>query len=130
MKPFCSVRKRNRGFTLIEVMVALVVVGIALPAMIIRMQSIMDNTGYMNQKTYAHWLAENKMQEMQIIQLLEGKATKTKKRQDTEEFAGVEWHWKIEILETEVEKMFRMEVSIGLEEDSNLATISGFLYEP
>ena len=126
-RPF---KKMSAGFTLIEVMVALVVVGIALPAMIIRMQNIMDNTGYMNQKTYAHWLAENKMQEIQIISILEGAGSKTKKRQDTEEFAGVEWHWKVQITETDYPGLFQMEVSVGLEEDNSLANILGFLYEP
>ena len=36
--------RRSGGFTLIEVMVALFIVGVALPAMVMRMQSIVDNT--------------------------------------------------------------------------------------
>lgn len=121
--------KAVKGFTLIEVLVALVIVGMALPAMLMRMQGVLDHTGYMNTKTYAHWLAENKMQEMLITQKLQGNVAKTKKRQDREEFAGIEWFWKIDISETEIPKLYRMEISVGLEEDNSLANIAGFLYE-
>lgn len=121
--------KRQNGFTLIEVLVALVVVGLALPALLTRMQSILDHTGYINTKTYAYWLAENKMQELIITQKLQGDVVKTKKKQDTEEFAGQNWYWKIEIEETPLEKMHRVEISVGLEEDKTLANLSGFLRE-
>ncbi len=121
--------KKNSGFTLIEVMVALVIVGLALPAMLLRMQGILDHTSYINRKTYAYWLAENKMQEMIIAQKLEGNVTKTRKRQDSEEFAGQEWYWKIEMQETAVPKMVRMEIAVGLDEDEPLANLSGFLHE-
>lgn len=121
--------KRVRGFTLIEVLVALTIVGLALPALVLRMQGIMDHTGHINTKTYAYWLAENKIQEMTITQQLEGNVTKKRKQQDTEEFAGTTWFWKVETEQTEVEQMYRMEVSVGLTEDDILVTLSGFLYE-
>jgi len=109
--------------------VALVIVGLALPAMLLRMQGILDDTSYINRKTYAYWLAENKMQEMVITQKLQGGVTKTRKRQDREEFAGQQWFWKIEMQETAVPKIHRMEISVGLEEGVPLANISGFLHE-
>lgn len=121
--------KKNSGFTLIEVLVALVVVGLALPAMLLRMQGVIDHTTYINTKTHAYWFAENKMQELIITQKLQGNVTKTRKRQDTEEFAGQDWFWKVEMEQTAVPEMYRVEVSVGLTEDEPIASLSGFLRE-
>lgn len=121
--------KRQGGFTLIEVMVALVIVGMALPAMLLNMQSIMDHTGHMRVKTYAYWLAENKRQEMLITQRLERNVVKTRKRQGSEEFAGQEWFWKIDIEQVTEEKIYSMEISVGLDEEVSLVSLSGYLYD-
>ncbi len=120
----------HKGFTLIEVMVALVIVGIALPAMLLRMQSVIDHTSHMTTKTYAYWFAENKRQEMLLTHQLQKNVTKTRKKQDSEEFAGQEWFWKVEVEPTAEEiNMFRMNITVGLDEDSPLVTLSGFISE-
>ncbi|MFL0803581.1 MAG: type II secretion system minor pseudopilin GspI [Agarilytica sp.] len=121
---------RQYGFTLIEVMVALVIVGIALPAMLLRMQSVIDHSSHMTRKTYAYWFAENIRQEMLLTQKLQGNVAKTKKKQDTEEFAGQEWHWKMEMKEVgDIPGMYQMDISVGVDQDEILATLSGFIYE-
>lgn len=119
----------SEGFTLIEVLIALVIVGMALPALLLRMQAILDDTDHVTKKTYAYWMAENKRQEMLIRQKLEKNIVKKRKQQDKEEFLGVDWFWKVEIEETDVPKMYRMEIAVGIEEDEPIANLSGFLYE-
>ena len=120
---------RHSGFTLIEVMVALFIVAIALPVFLKSMHGLLDNTSHMRDKTHAYWLAENKMQEMMLEHEIKGDVTKTRKREDQEEFAGREWYWKVEMERTAVEQMYRMEISVGLEQDESLASLSGFLRE-
>lgn len=120
---------KNRGFTLIEVLVATALVGIALPALLFRVQSVLDNTAYVEDKTYAFWLAQNKLNELILQQEIDRSATKTKKDGDTVEFAERDWLWRVEVLETPVPKMYRITVEVGLEQDETLAALSGFLYE-
>ncbi len=56
----------NKGFTLIEVMVALVIIAIALSALLSTSGTQARNVGYLKQKTLAHWVAMNAMTEIQI----------------------------------------------------------------
>ena len=57
---------RVRGFTLVEVMVALAVVAIALPALMISLYQQVDSTGYLRDKSLAHMVAANKLSELRI----------------------------------------------------------------
>ena len=58
---------RARGFTLIEVMVALAVVAIALPALLISLYQQVDSTAYLRDKSIAHMVAANKLVELRVL---------------------------------------------------------------
>jgi general secretion pathway protein I len=57
------VRVAERGFTLVEVMVALAVVAIALPALLVALSQHVDGTGYLRDKSLAQMVAANKLAE-------------------------------------------------------------------
>lgn len=123
-----GVNKPQAGFTLIEVLIALTIVGMALPALMLNVQSVSDNTSYLEEKTYAYWIAENRIQEI----MLQRKVTQVlpKARQnDTIEYGGRDWFWQVDTQSTSLDGLFRVEVKVGLERDVWLATIAGFLYE-
>ena len=137
--------RSTRGFTLVEVLVALVFVGLTLPALTLRVQSILDNSGHMDQKTVAYWVAENKFQEI----ILERKFDKVKEKppkkkvkgkgkakKETYKFADVEWHITIEseVFETGIpdiddDLMEQVIVKVGLQPDVQLVSLSGYFYE-
>ena len=57
---------KNRGFTLIEVMVALMVIAIALPALLGALYRQVDGSAYLRAKSIAQWVASNKLTENRI----------------------------------------------------------------
>ena len=89
--------KRNvrnaRGFTLLEVLVALAVLALALAAGIKAAGSNIDNSAYLRNRTLAHWVAMNKLTEMQVFNKFP--ATGTTERGSLL-LAGSEWYWTVQ----------------------------------
>ena len=56
----------ERGFTLVEVMVALIIAAVLLPTLLMAYGSQADGIGYLREKSVAQWVAANKMTEMRI----------------------------------------------------------------
>ena len=119
----------TRGFTLVEVMVALAVVAIALPALVFALQQQIDGTVYLRDKSLAHMVATNKLTEVRIMakareQLLKGKDS------GTSELADRLWDWQLSSTETEVPNFYRVEIKVSAAETidgSSLYTLVGFL---
>lgn len=124
-----------RGFALIEIMVAIMIVGIAVPALMSRMQSIANTTLFIEERTVAYWIAQNKLQELIADQALKKSVQKTRRDSDTLEYDNREWVWALEVTEVKLPqflapaKMFRVEITVGFDKDLSLASLSGFIGE-
>lgn len=59
-------RRSNRGFTLVEVLVALVVVAIGLAALMVAVAGVARTSGYLRDKTLAQWIALNRLAEVRL----------------------------------------------------------------
>ena len=57
---------RSKGFTLLEVMVALMIVAFALTALSASMNQMIDAANTMRDRTYASWIAQNKIAELRL----------------------------------------------------------------
>jgi general secretion pathway protein I len=89
-------RARQRspsGFTLVEVLVALVVVAIGMAAVIGAMGSAADTASYMRDKTFAQWIAFNHVAEVRLA----GQVPSVGKSDGELDFAGHHWRWEQEV---------------------------------
>lgn len=102
-------RGRTRGFTLLEVLVALAVFAVAAVAMMRVNQSQLTLSGQLEEKTLAHWVALNQITEMQVRQEWpEIGEEKTKVS-----MAGRDWQIVVRTQATAVTSMKRLEVTVG-----------------
>ena len=103
----------SRGFTLIEVVVALLIVTIGLAALMITVSSTARTSGYLRDKTVAQWIALNRLTEVRL-NLNTGAAGSLGAAADTGElnFANRIWHYDTRYFNTSVPSMKRVVVRV------------------
>ncbi len=97
-----------RGFTLIEVLVALAIVAIGMGALLATLSSSADTVSYLRDKTFAEWVALNHIAELR----LKGQIPAKGKTDGDVDFANGHWHWQQEVLDTSVKGIERIDVSV------------------
>lgn len=118
---------RQRGFTLLEVLVALAIVVLGMAALLSALSSAAESSIYLRDKTFAEWVALNRIEETRLALQRPRKG----ESQGEVELAGRKWQWKQEVLETEVKGIMRIDVRvrpIELKSDSDTnwyTTMSG-----
>lgn len=120
---------KTRGFTLVEVLVALVIVAVGMAAVLGAMSATADNTRYLRDKTLAQWVGLNRIAEVRLT----GRVPAEGKTKGESEMAGRKWRWEQEVLETEVPGMVRIDVKVQspdappTQTESWLVTVSGIM---
>ena len=104
------------GFTLVEVMVALAIVAIALPALVFAYLQYVDNTGYLRDKLLATQVIENKWAEVQLLNA-EKNFNLDGEQRGQYELAARTWYWRLKKEKTEVDGFFRYELSVTQAEE-------------
>lgn len=100
--------KKQRAFTLLEVMVALAVLAMGLGAVMKVSATQATQLAYIKNKTIALWVAENKANEIQLEDWPE-----TGTRTGRELMATQEWTWKVKISNTADKDLRRMDIEIN-----------------
>jgi len=116
---------RTRGFTLIEVLAALVIVALGMLGVIQAVTQTARNGSYLREKTLAHWIAMNVITERRLLPV----PPEVAETSDDVEFAGQRWRWTMNVTQTEVESLRRMDVAVRYAdrpEGEALITVTGF----
>lgn len=120
--------KHTRGFTLIEVLVALAVIGIGLGALIVSSGRTTGEAADLRDRTYASWVAQNVLTEIRISP----EALDTGTRRGTELMGGERWEWTVEISQAGVPQLRHLRIQVGREgSEGSVVTMVAFrLAEP
>jgi general secretion pathway protein I len=119
--------KSARGFTLIEILVAVAVLAIALSAIISGMARYADNASYLKEKTLALWVAHNRLTEIELAPTWPD----TGKSDGTVDYAGLSWKWVVEVKTTSDDHLRRVDISVQRpDREGSLIQLSSFIGNP
>lgn len=121
-------RSPARGFTLVEVLVALAVLAIALAAVMRAMAQAIDTTATLRQHEVALWVAQNRLvqhemsQDWPSVDTTDGDA----------DMGGRKWYWREQVSTTPEPKIRRIEITIRetAESKETVAKLVGYLRNP
>lgn len=119
--------RTQHGFTLLEVLVALLILSLALLAAAESMGRMLTNAALMRDRTYASWIAQNRIVELRA----EGTIPEPGSDDGEVEFAHIVWTWTTDVTETGVENLMRVDVSVSRpDEPGTIKTVTGFVGIP
>lgn len=101
-----SPHRSARGFTLLEVLIALAIVAVSVGALLGTITSSASNVIYLRDKTLADWVALNRLTEIRVSQQRPDKGRRT----GNTEMGGMRWQWEEEVTELPVKGMFRIDI--------------------
>jgi general secretion pathway protein I len=102
-----------------------VVIGLGMLGVIQAVSQTAGNSGYLRDKTIAHWVAMNRLTEIRLQKSAPG----IDKTSDEVEMAGRRWKWTMNVTQTPVETIRRIDISVRpseAKEGASLASVSGF----
>jgi general secretion pathway protein I len=108
-------------------MVSLVIVAFALTAIAASMNQMIDSATAMRDRTYASWIAQNKIAELRLAGTIPNVSTTSGEL----DYANNSWSWRAVVSETGIENFRRIDVSVSYaESDYVVRTVTGFVGEP
>jgi len=103
-------RSKSAGFTLIEVMVALIFVSLGIVTIIEVTSQHVNNLSELEKRVLASWVASNKAAEIRH----DAKTDRVKSGSDTDrvKMGGMQWRTRAKLEETEVERVYLLKVEV------------------
>jgi general secretion pathway protein I len=122
--------RHSRGFTLIEVLVALVIVAVGMSVLMGALTSSAKTVIYMQDKTFSEWVALNQIATVRLG-LQQGQIPPVGTTNGDIDFANRSWHWRQDVVASQVPGINRIDVKVrpkevkGGDDDSWYVTVSG-----
>ncbi|MDE1885428.1 MAG: type II secretion system minor pseudopilin GspI [Xanthomonadaceae bacterium] len=116
--------RRQRGFTLLEVLIALLVLALALLALSRTAANQVDTFGALRERTLAGWLAADVLAQTRLATPFPAIGTSDGRRR----YGGRDWRYDVVVQGTPVTSIRRIDVHVYAPDDpkSPIATLTGF----
>lgn len=128
MRLRCGKADRAGGFTLVEVMVALMIVAVAVSALLFQIMHNLDHAAYLRDKTLAHWVALN---QLEYARIANQQSNQLPQREQSGEvaMASRQWQWRSVPKKTAAEGFIQLQIVVADSRDPDhpLATVTGLL---
>ena len=115
----------QRGFTLIEVMVALAISAVALATAYGAINQVSHNAVLSRDRVFANWIGMNRVTELRLAE----EWPEVGESDGEVEFAGQLWRWDMDVSDTVVDSLRRIDITMTLDDrpDVPISTVSGFI---
>lgn len=117
--------RQQKGFTLLEVIVALVILALTMTGLVTSIGDGANNQSAIEERTFAQWVALNQIAEMQLSE----SKVQLGNSNGVAEMAGRQWEWQQLIEKTSDPLVHRIIVTTSREgQESKLSRTIGYLW--
>jgi len=121
----------QKGFTLLETLVAMAILAIAMVAVIQTAGSSVTAQNHLQDKVFAEWVVLNQLTRMQVASQLTSDLPEVGKYEGTEKMAGRQWRWLAEVEATSNPYLLKAVVHAGhVDQQQYLITLTGYIGLP
>ena len=100
---------RHRGFTLIEVMIAMFVIALGVGALLATLTSSADAAAHLREKSLAEWIALNRVSQVRLANARPAAGTTS----GTVDYAGRTWRWQQTVNDPGIAGILRLDVLVA-----------------
>ena len=120
-------KRNNRGFTLIEVMVAIAIFAMAALAAVSAASGHLNSLSTIQQRTFAQYVAANRLTELNLTTTWPIKDN----QRGSERQGGVEWQWRQQVVETVTPNVVAVTIEVTQgEQDYQWARLTQYVRKP